>query len=544
MVRHDRAGVLVMRRAWAARARARARDEGGFAIIIVALAIVVMLIFAAFAVDLGLVFNERRVDQNSADASATSGAVIFIQAASLQSAVDEIVAKVNTDLGRTVSSAQWVACTDPARPLAYTHTAANMSLSPATPCVSFTAGFDKLRVKLPSQTVDSAFGKVIGISSYQSSAFAEVGLKINGGGALPFVVLASVTQGQQVCLRVDNSGGVEPPDTPPIDPYTTDFVKDPCNMTIVQQANGSRGTLKPYHYVPACDKPSGNQGIVDAIRVGMDHPLGVFTPPVTLAPGDNANNLDSNPGARIDGGNSCTVVFPNTVDVDTGFTAQLLKCALLQNPCASGSTSGPGRLAVSSNSSTFLGLNVNDHALWDYLVANPPSGSCSAAKTLSAGGATFYKKRAALQNCLQNWTSGQLFTEAIADDLRLGYVPKIAELGLCKIQPAANELCSGTFPDNVHINNFVPVYLDGLYQDKGGTCDTNNPATPVQDNSGWAIHYPGKSLKCGTSGGGAQIDRMSGIVIPCGALPLSVCDPSSNPPFPSQQGIIRVQLTR
>src|SRR6185295_17650 len=57
------------------RARSRLRDEGGFALVFMTLVLVVMLVFAAFAVDLGGVYNERRIDQNGVDAATTSGAI-------------------------------------------------------------------------------------------------------------------------------------------------------------------------------------------------------------------------------------------------------------------------------------------------------------------------------------------------------------------------------------------------------------------------------------------------------------------------------------
>jgi hypothetical protein len=99
-------------------------------------------------------------------------------------------------------------------------------------------------------------------------------------------------------------------------------------------------------------------------------------------------------------------------------------------------------------------------------------------------------------------------------------------------------------PKHAHINSFSPVFIDALYEDKGGLCDTNNPATPAGTTQ-WAIQYPGKSggMNCG-SNNGKEVSRVSGIVLPCGALPSSICDPSSNPPFPDLLGITRVRLSK
>ncbi|MFZ6003845.1 MAG: pilus assembly protein TadG-related protein [Actinomycetota bacterium] len=527
--------------------RSRQSDDRGLAIPLVALSLVILMVFAAFVLDLGLVYTERRNDQNSVDAAATSGAVQLLRVQSAQAAVDEIVAKVNDDLERTVSNSEWTACSDPAN---LTRTAVTLALTPATDCISFSAGFDRVRVRIPNQTINTTFGRVVGLNSFTSSAFAEVSTTPAGGGALPFVVTSLNGPGDQICLRTDGTGGDEPPDQPPPpdDPYGQGFQLDPCNEQSFDTHEGGRGTIKPYFYV-GCNRPTGNQSIVDAIMVGMDHQIGVFDPEVTLAPGASANLLDSNPGARIDGGGGCTVALPNTVDIDTGLTAQLLRCSLLEVPCASGSsaTSGQsGRLSGPIATAEFAELGVNDTALWDYFVGSLPSGSPASCTVAKSNLTEFYLRRAALRDCLTNWTSGQLFTDDIADQKRLGFVPRIAERGLCDTQPnpPSDPDCQGNGPlSNVHVNNFSPVYIDGLYQDNAGICDLTNPATPLLSTT-WAIHYPGKGMKCGDSSGSDVIHRVSGIVVPCGALPGTVCDPTSNPPFPDPIGLARIRLVK
>lgn len=536
--------MLTLGRAGAGRRR---DDDRGLVIPIVALSLVVLMVFTAFVLDLGLVYTERRNDQTSADAAATSGAVQFLRVQSAQAAVDEIVAKVNTDLGRTLASSEWTACSDPAN---LTRTAATLSLSPETDCISFSAGFDRVRVRIPDQKIKTSFGRVIGINSFTSSAIAEVSTTPAGGGALPFVVTAPNVAGDQICLRTDGTGGTEPPN--PAEPIGNTYGPvdslDPCHKDSFDTSQGARGTLKPYFYV-GCNKPSGNQSIVDAIMVGMDHQLGVFNPNLSIATGGSANALDLNPGARFDGGSSCGVAFPNTVSVDTGLTAGLLRCALLEAPCASGSsaTSGQsGRLSGNPATAMFAELGVNDHALWDYFVGTFPGGtpaSCTAAKS---GLTEFYLRRMALQHCLANWSSGELFTDAIANEKRLGFVPRIAERALCDTQPnpPSDPDCQGNGSlDNVHLNNFNSVYIDGLYQDGSGICDITNPSTPLLSTS-WSIHYPGKGMKCGDSSGTDQVHRLSGIVLPCGALPSSVCDPRGNPPFPDPLGLARIRLVK
>lgn len=533
----------------------RAKDDSGITMVIVTLALVGLMVMAALAIDLGAVYNERRIDQSTADAAATSGGVQFLRSQTAQAAVSEVVAKVDVDLGRTVTPAEWTACTDTNQ---LANTAAELGLTPATQCISFANGFGRLRVTLPTQDVGTSFARVIGIDSFTSSAFAEVSLAPLGGGTLPFVVLSGAANGDFICLRTDGTGNDEPPDITPQPPYSTGFSLDPCNELSYATSQGGRGTLIPELYQQGCGS-KGNQSIVDAIMVGVDHPLGEFKPAITdMGPGDDANVYDSDLRARLDD-DDCPIPFPNSVDVDTGFTSKLLYCALLKVSCPNGSagvSSTRGRLSVSSSDSSFDGLLIDDVPLWDYFLGTLPAGTptaCNDAKTISSSGANFYTKRAALAACLEQWTSGQLFGLDIADSRRLGFVPRIAELGLCRTQPnppPPDGGCGGgPLPDHVHINTFAPVYIDGVYENGNALCDPDNPSTPPPPAtpSEWAIHYPGKAggLDCSTSGPKDEIARLSGIVVPCGALPREVCDPSSsNAPFPDALGIIKVRLAK
>src|SRR2546426_8649910 len=56
------------------RERTYRRREGGQALILTVLAMAVLLGFAALAIDVGLVFEDRRGQQNAADAAALAGA--------------------------------------------------------------------------------------------------------------------------------------------------------------------------------------------------------------------------------------------------------------------------------------------------------------------------------------------------------------------------------------------------------------------------------------------------------------------------------------
>jgi len=541
----------------------RRRQERGFTLVILSLTLVSLMIFAAFAVDLGQLYLERRGDQNSADASGTAGAIRFLMTGSIQTTLDEITDRVDADL-RPVSDADWAACSDPnnlPRTAATLSTASN-PLTPATDCISFSNDYRRLRVRVPDQAVPTAFAGVIGLSEFSSSAFAEVTMEPLGGGGLPFVVLAGAASGDQICLRTDvPNNNPQPPDQPTYGygEGSQTVVQDPCNRLNFATFNGARGTTNPYEYSTNCAPRSGQTTIVAAIIAGMDHNQGVFEPRAVLTTGSSANALDADPRARLDGpaNNSCTSALPNTLELDDGLSAQMLRCALLDVPCASGTarTAGmAGRLSDVGSGASFAERDVEDTPLWDYFVSSLPAAAPSSCGDAADDDTGFYERRQAMLHCLRNWTTGTLFTQDIAANPRFGFVPRIAEYGLCDTQPAPDTACangSGNL-DNVHINSFAPIYMDALYVDNSSVCDTDNEATYDAGTSteltDWSIHYPGKGLDdCGETSGGPgsqKVDRLSAIVLPCGALPEEVCDPSRNPPFPDAVGINRIRLAK
>lgn len=544
----------------------RGKSDRGVTFIFVALMLVVLMIFAAFAVDLGAVFNERRQDQSAVDAGATSAGVQFLRTGSFSVAVGEALDRVDQALERDVTDSEWAACEDPA-PLDIT--AESLGLTPSTSCVSISAGFDRLRVYLPDQAVATSFGRVVGIDEFKSTAFAEVSLVAPGGGALPFVMFADAAAGDQVCLRTEpGAGSSEPPDQPTPDGYTpVGNEVDPCNSASFDVRDASLGTIKPYLY-RGCSSGTGNESIVDGIMVGMDHLVGVFDPEKVLTAGDSSASLDFDPDARLDGGPSpsnCQTALPNTLRLDGGLTTGLLRCALLEQPCTAGTAATEtknGRLSSSTSGQRFAGLEINNTPLWDYFVDSLPAAAPAACGPARSSATEFYLRRAYLRDCLAEWAAsgaGPLFKEEIGLEPRFGYVPRIAEVGLCDTQPdheppTSDPTCkSGSGDPNngaiatVHVNNFSPVYIDGVYQQQTAVavCDSANPAFDPLDAtiSEWAVHYPaqGGLSDCGTS---AKVDRLSAIAVPCGALPPVVCDPSTTPSFPGVEGIIRVRLSK
>ena len=81
--------------------------------IFVAITLLVLMGFAAIAVDYGLGVAERRLDQNTADTAALSGGVELIVSGDPQVMVDTIKTYVDNNLNRAVPASDWSSCTDP-----------------------------------------------------------------------------------------------------------------------------------------------------------------------------------------------------------------------------------------------------------------------------------------------------------------------------------------------------------------------------------------------------------------------------------------------
>lgn len=265
-----------------ARARARTRTRGrgrgdrGAFVPLFAVLIVVLLVFLAFAVDIGAAYNERRQDQTAADAAALAAAQQLSVSSSAAAAAAMAVARNN--LPTTYSDSEWTqlwsSCADPNRdPLQYP------VVSAASPCISFNAGFTRVRVRLPTQSVGTNFAQVIGIKSISTFAGAEAeNQPPAGGGVLPFGVMGFNSDvGNQVCWTVAGGCGGANSDT--LRALDSPLVGNP--------QFGTSRTCRS-------DATFGDRIELNA-AIGLDHQVVVYKSP---------------PGERLD---DCGVELPNTV---------------------------------------------------------------------------------------------------------------------------------------------------------------------------------------------------------------------------------------
>lgn len=548
------------------------RDERGAVLVISAIVIVVLMIFAALTVDLGLAWAVRRGEQTAADVSVLAAAVEFQSGgATAQGAVDELITFAVANADRFITTSQWNSCVDPE---ALGHTAndlvsAGVLTGPATDCISFSEGGDEIRVRLPDNPVSTSFGRLAGIDVINVSAAANATIKTpTASNSPPFVVLAGRSAGDEVCLRTSSSGsdmpglwvgnGVgpgdddndnleDPLDNDPTHPLASEdrYVPDPCDETAFSSPSQFFGTLNPWLYKDAnpaskpdtsCRQPGSN--VIDlGIADGIDHNLSSFEPDYPGSP------------ILVDGDIGCLQLWPNTMETQTGFSAQRLKCGLI-GTSAAGCGSGPVFDSITftprfqrgpdytPGGATFAGRNFENLPLWDYfrpdvLSVTVPTACQDLESLPAAANWDYYDKKEFLLNCLTSWNSSYepLFDDRILQSGRFAFIPQLAESALA---------------GSVHFNQFVPIWFQKMYQ-SGSSSGNPDPmcfsqAETATGNSGWYWHEAGQPFNCGKAN--QNVDRLSGIVLDCGMFPEDTCIPDGSPTNPGGDPVFRILLSK
>lgn len=477
--------------------RSNAKERGASALLVAA-SLVMLMGFAAVAIDLGAAFNERRQDQTGADIGVMAGSIELLNGSA--SMRDQALTFARNNLDTTYSDAEWQssweACTDPGRNaggfsfIALPPPAGWTVTDPANWCVSLDpAGF--LRVNLPDQVIDTTFGRVLGSNQISTSAAAVARFAPRaGGGILPFGLLASASEGQTVCLQTAPGGLAEPPCDGP--------------------SSGNFGVIEsPFYGNPAigttqnCTGSPKNDVLAVNIAAGLDH---LVLPDPDGIPGNE--RLDT--CAQIGTGNP-----PDTLFMQTG------------NPSGSaeGIAEGPvnfgldPRLQQGANPKASVhGLSLDNRPAWYYLdgALTVPAIPASCVKSTFDNGTAppfDWDTNGTLDSpeswehmaaCLKEYSVGSysavMFVQGIADSSRFAYVPQFWE---------------NTWPPGVsqprHIKRYKASWLQGTWWKKGGTIREFNP--------GEGGAFPGN----------ASMIQLSSLVIPDASLPESLRgDPPPN----------------
>ena len=527
---------------------ARLKDEKGATLVIVTMATVVLFGFAALAVDVGHGIGERRRAQSTADASVLAAAVeINVAGSTLQDYVDQALLFADMNAPQPIPVSAWLSdCPDTTSPAnQLEQTAAELGLVPSTDCISFNATFTTIRVSLPQRDIETFFAGVIGISSFDVTAFAEASIHLGGlSSTPPFVVTSGHSGGDEVCLRTSSSSAQLPPQfqgngsTTPPGPGDPDdpLQADPCDDSIYDPDSQFFGTIKAHTYSD-CKVPSGNPGISKVIADGIDHILGSF------------GDYEIGDTELIDG---CTggipQPFPNTMELQTGFTAQVLKLGLLST------TATTPRLARANFqiTTTFAGEGMDNDPLWTYIRPDVEDGpgpdvdpACVTVVAISdddglpKNGYDYFDLKELMIECLEGFgETGQgdrIFDESILTSARFAWIPLIDETSLV-----------GLDKKKVHINAFVPVFIHKLYQ-QGKSVGSPDPFCfakhPDEKNTGWYMHEAGQQTgACGRSN--QNVDRVASIILHCAALPQTICIDDTTSDNPGGRPVFSLELTK
>jgi Flp pilus assembly protein TadG len=362
--------------------------ERGATAITLMITLVVLMGFAAIAVDGAAAWALRRQDQSAADTGAVAGAIFTARlekAAAMQAAETEIIRityiTLSPEMSATAWTDEWAGCSDPAKPARFTETA-------SSDCISFTSNLSELRVQTPIVPWMTSFARVIGFDRVNTSAAAHVLTNIQGsGGVLPFGMPGVATTTSELCLKT----GANPQNVSPCDgPDTGNF----SFLDFTQFGNPTLDTAT------VC-QGGGTERLERNIAQGVDHPLGTTTDPSPPFHTDRDACLDGNFNAR-----------PYQVATKTGNVAQALHAGFVD-----GVAGLPGRLAQGSNLISVRGDFLDDTPLWTFLNANGQAlcGSINTHDEMLA--------------CLNGYSpsDGIIFDSALGKTPRFGWVPLFQE---------------------------------------------------------------------------------------------------------------------
>lgn len=453
----------------------RIRKEEGATAIMVAVMLFMFMGFAALAVDSGLGFNERRLDQTVADNSVMGFVVstsIDGQAAGAVDARNLAATNLGIDPADVAWLASWEACVDPE--------AFAVQPLPNVECMSIDFQDEELtfRVRLPDQSVDTTFGAVLGITEISTGAFAEATIETEPEGkVIPFGLFAGANG--ESCIG-DTAGPALPP---------------PCDGPAI----GQFGPFVSHFYVDPFQ--CINNGFIVNVALGLDHNLGSFSN--SYAPGDTEifegctagvpdgtpNTVEPSPGNQV--GNIAQGLFGSGNIFGRAFTGRLVD--------------GGGSASIEA---TGIGpVNINNEPIWQFFI---PGSSCH---TAVAAAADDIARKAASEGCLIAWNGVEpLFVGNFLDARRVAFVPRYFET------------VAGPGVD-YHIQENIPVYLESVYIQDGGT---------------WVIHHPPLT---GPFSGANQVRALTAFVLDCGMFS-GVCNANAAPGQLGVDSLLTLRLSR
>ena len=507
-----------------------ATGDRGASALLIALAMVVLMGFAALAIDSGLGFSDRRQQQSAADVGALAGlqfartglaathpdctGLTGIDLAACRGA-EEVLDVVDGTLDSRYPDADWDACVDASKPAEYVQD------SHVSDCISFTGNLQRVRVVLPGTDVETTFARLLGFESIRVGAFGEAGLELDiTGGVLPFAIGPSGASSDQACFFAQS---------------TANLNIDPCNAS----AQGNFGKLSLYLYGNSSyGTPqicSGNNAIRMATNIitGSDHPLEEeWKTPGTV--NDDLNcAVITNPVDEVETwtGNAAGALATGFFD---GIATPNLEGKLLCKGSPSSDTSRENYPLGTYESQACEQVNnlhpeELDHTpLWYYI---DPAGTTEVFPGTCTPGGGPITNRIEMEACLDAWKGyGPPHTESL-------FRPDLVESPRFGAVPVLDADPGGGF-SQYDIIGFLPVYIETLYlKCNANTCDTVHspgeassgpcptPLTPAQSSCGWS------------GGGNKSIEAVTAFILSLDMLPPEIADN-----FPYTDGTLTYNL--
>jgi len=392
-----------------------------------------------------------------------------------------------------------------------------------------------MRVRIPDQTLETTFGRVLGTAQLRTKAAAEASIFSSGlSGSFPSGVLGGTSGGTEFCIK-----------TGPND-----------NESWGAPSTGDFQNFKPYFYeeVDPSQNPksycaTGEQGqpMSRAMAEGIDHLFGI-------APG---------PGLGVrENGDGCPTIalppFPDQVDSAVGYqntdiTNGLVRGSDLDGPYVdrldredyqSGTLLNPGTYGALE----VLDRTIDNRPLWDFIdpsktsvpqclaVAQLPPNPDFSGPTITHNGFgfdTWDDAKTILGECQANQNS-ELFDE---DDDRL-MSPRLAAVPeYWQTIPLGFNACC------YDIRQFVPIFINSLWTSHNNNFTCADEILKVDGSL--CRHDPGMTGQIAVFAPGLKrIDSASAFVLKCSHFSPDTCAVIENGAGTPSTILTRVELKR
>jgi Flp pilus assembly protein TadG len=435
------------------RGRARRDDEQGAVIVTSVIVLTLMLGLAALVIDLGHQRALRREVQNAADSAALGAAQDLPRVTTAES-----TAKSLTTQNAPEGTFGWSACTDTGQ-LAFA--------AAGTPCVSFDSSYTRVRVRVPTQTFDTLFGKLLGTSGLETYAVAEArGITTGFGTIQPFALYSGFGSGL-VCLDASSSGtgGAYPCNEPQEGNFGL--------LDLRQYGNATLGTIQ------RCSDPDQQVRLRNNVAIGADHLYGTYANP---------------PGEVVEACTPVPVPNPDTVELRTGNFVQGLDLGLVHGNSTDFDDGRPARLQRGTNTkATITGESLDNRPLWEFIpnttLSDVPS-TCQRSYFDGLLASTPSNQRqatmhAALRACFDAYTTGNYHGNLFTANTTTEFPLDVTDLQLSP-RFAYVPVLSATSPPSgsstlVHIIGFRAVFLQETY----AGCTANPPCSVEFEPGPW-----------------------------------------------------------